>query len=86
MRQLNLKNSATANVQSFESEHMPPPICQSSTINQQRSCEEDPLIRVQNSRPNVTDSSSLIPNSQNSVNISDVNVVHGRRNRKKRQN
>ena len=45
-------NNRRRDVQSFESEHMPPPICQ-STINQQRSCEEDPLIRVQNSRPNV---------------------------------
>ena len=73
-------------VQSFESEHMPPPIYQSS-INQQRTCEVEPLTRVQNTRPNDTDDSSLIPNSQSStvsgaVSISEENVVKGKRNRR----
>ena len=74
-------------VQSFESEQMPPPVCHSS-VNVEKSCEEEPLTRVQ-SRPNNTDSSSFIPNSQKSavdiMGLSQVNVLHGsRRTRSKK--
>ena len=52
--------------------------------------EEEPLKRVEsksksNATETETDSSSLIPNSQDSVNISENNVVPGKRQRKPRK-
>ena len=61
---------------------LPPPMSQSSGIVesriQKRKCsnEEDPT--------NSTDTSSLIPNSQECVDISSNNVLHGKRQRKKK--
>ena len=60
---------------------LPPPMSQSSGIvesrTKKRKCsnEEDPT--------NSTDTSSLIPNSQECVDISSNNVLHGKRQRKK---
>ena len=73
-------------VQSFESELIPPPISQSSVNKKRKNVEKEPQsvpTKKINSN-NDTDTSSLIPNSQDSVEISDCNVVVGRRQRKKR--
>ena len=62
----------------------PPPMSQSSAKSKtkKRKCskEEEPLVRMSNS----SDSSSIIPNSQECVDISDINVTQGKRPRKKR--
>ena len=77
-------------VESFEAEQMPPPMCHSSmNKNKKRKCneEQEPLERVStaNSNSNETETSSLIPNSQDSVLISQCNVVTGARQRKQRK-
>ena len=46
--------------------------------------EEEPIERVTPTNSSETDGSSLIPNSQTSVHISECNVVAGKRPRKKR--
>ena len=75
-------------VESFEAEQMPPPMCYSS-MNKKRKCneEQEPLERVSTatSNSNETETSSLIPNSQDSVLISQCNVVTGARQRKQRK-
>ena len=65
---------------------LPPPMSQSSGIvesrTKKRKCsqeEEEPLEKMNNS----SDTSSLIPNSQECVDISSNNVLHGKRQRKK---
>ena len=61
---------------------LPPPMSQSSGIvesrTKKRKCsnEEDPT--------NSTDTSSLIPNSQECVDISSNNVLHGKRQQQKK--
>ena len=47
--------------------------------------EEEPLQRVSAVNSSETESSSLIPNSQDSVHISQCNIVTGRRQRKERK-
>ena len=73
-------------VQSFESECMPPPVSHSSVNKKRKNVEKEPpsVPTKKINSDNDTDTSSLIPNSQDSVEISDCNVVVGRRQRKKR--
>ena len=58
-------------------------------MQKKRKCdkEAEPLIRVDSKlNTTTTDSSSIIPNSQESVDISQENVVQGKRKRKPRNN
>ena len=55
-------------------------VCQSSMIRNNRKRKCNNISSVENSTD--SDSSSLIPNSQGSMDISKENVVHGRRSRK----
>ena len=72
-------------------QNMPPPVCQSSMVrhskpSKRRKCN-DSTSNYSSEIPtlNSTDSSSIIPNSQGgSMDISDMNVVRGTRQRKKR--
>ena len=70
---------------------LPPPMSQSSGIlkTKKRKCskeqEEEPLQRVSAANSSDTETSSLIPNSQDSLHISQCNVVTGKRQRKQRK-
>ena len=58
-----------------------------SSMNKKRKCneEEEPLEKVSTANSNETDTPSLIPNSQDSIHISQCNVVTGTRKRKQRK-
>ena len=73
--------------ESFEGDQMPPPMCHSS-MNKKRTCneqEQEPLERVSTAYSNENEIPSIIPNSQDSVHISQCNVVTGTRQGKRRK-
>ena len=63
---------------------LPPPMSQSSGIVESRTKKRKCSKEEQEDPTNSTDTSSLIPNSQECVDISSNNVLHGKRQRKKR--